>query len=73
MFVDLMLMYLRSLADTFTPEMCNDALASLQNVFSTGETIRHYWPVLPPFYLKPVVHLCVSGAINPHWSWRGHD
>ena len=65
-----MLMNLRSLADTFTPEMCNDALTSLQNVFSTIEMLLSVWPVLPPFYLKPVVHLCVSGASNPCWTSR---
>ena len=43
--------------------MCNDAITSLQNVFSM-EVVREYTPVLPPFYLKPVLHLCVSGPLK---------
>ena len=39
--------------------MCTDALTSLQNVFSMP-VIAPFTPVLPPFYLKPLVHLCIS-------------
>jgi hypothetical protein len=45
--------------DTFTQDMCTDVLTSLQMVFS-NPILAPYTPVLPPFYLRPLLHLCIS-------------
>ena len=39
--------------------MCTDVLTSLQMVFS-NPILAPYTPVLPPFYLRPLLHLCIS-------------
>lgn len=45
---------------SFTHQMINDVLAQLGDTI-TGH-IRPFFPVLPPHFVRPALHLCISGT-----------
>ena len=45
----------------FTQELVNDIVTFNRN-FLTGLVMVPFIPTLPAYFLRPLVHLCISGA-----------
>ena len=50
----------------FTQTLVNDVVAGFKQ-FLTGSVVP-FWPTLPAYYLRPLVHLCISGACSSLFS-----
>ena len=48
---------------SFTQEMIDDILAVFKDLL-TG-SIAQFFPAVPGYWFRPIVHLCISGASPP--------
>ena len=50
----------------FSQTLVDDVVAGIKE-FLTGSLVP-FWPTVPPYFLRPLVHLCISGACSSLFS-----